>query len=652
MRTPRLRTRLAALFAVMIAVPLALTPATASAEASDVTVTYVETSRWESGYGGQLTIDNAAGTALTDWTVEFTLPQGSAITSLWNARHSESGGTHTVTAPSWGAPVPAGGSYTVGWNGTHSGGDTAPENCLVNGNPCSGEPGEKDEEAPTAPGGPAVTGVTANTVSLSWEAAEDNVAVAGYEVLSAGEVVRAVGADTLDATVSGLVPETGYTFTVRAYDTSNNRGPESEAVTATTEKDDGGPTDPPGDRRVAYFTQWGIYDRGYLVNDMETSGTAEKLTHVNYAFGNVNAGGECFMANQLGQGDAWADYGRSFSADQSVDGVGDTWSQDLRGNFNQLRKLKEQHPDLKVNISLGGWTWSEHFSDAALTPESRERVVSSCIDLYLKGNLPAFDGAGGPGSANGVFDGIDLDWEWPGSEGHEHNTVRPEDKENFTALVQEFRDQLDALETDTGREFELTAFLPADPEKIELGFEMDRLMPNFDFVTVQGYDYHGAWEDTTNHQSNLVEHPQDPGPDVFSTETTVQAYLDRGVDPADMVLGLPFYSRGWTGVPAGPDGDGLFQNATGPAPGSYEAGIEDWKVVKDLPGFELHRDDASGTAWLYDGTTFWTYDDEIALAQKTGWAVDAGLGGVMIWSIDGDDANGSLMTAVDTALGG
>src|SRR5690606_21809813 len=167
-------------------------PATASAEASDVTVTYVETSRWESGYGGQLTIDNAAGTALTDWTVEFTLPQGSAITSLWNARHSESGGTHTVTAPSWGAPVPAGGSYTVGWNGTHSGGDTAPENCLVNGNPCSGEPGEKDEEAPTAPGGPAVTGVTANTVSLSWEAAEDNVAVAGYEVLSAGEVVRAV----------------------------------------------------------------------------------------------------------------------------------------------------------------------------------------------------------------------------------------------------------------------------------------------------------------------------------------------------------------------------------------------------------------------------------------------------------------------------
>ncbi|WP_017580890.1 glycoside hydrolase family 18 chitinase [Nocardiopsis valliformis] len=651
MRTPRIRNPLAALFAALLVIPLALFTTPASADTSDVTVTYVESGRWNTGYGGQLTIDNASGAPLSDWTVRFTLPQGSTITSLWNASHSVSGGIHTITPPSWGAAVPAGGSYSIGWNGAHTGGETIPQDCTVNGNPCSGEPGDPDEEPPTAPDGLTVTGVTASAVSLSWGAATDNVAVAGYEVISDDEVVRAVGAETLSATVSGLAAETEYTFTVRAYDTSNNRGPESEPVTVTTEESNGGgPIDPNEDLRVAYFTQWGIYDRGYLVNNLETSDTAEKLTHINYAFGNVNAGGECFMANQLGQGDAWADYGRSFNAAQSVDGVGDVWSQDLRGNFNQLRKLKELHPDLKVNISLGGWTWSQHFSDAALTPESRERMVSSCIDLYLKGNLPTFDGAGGPGSAKGVFDGIDLDWEWPASSGHEHNVVRPEDKENFTALVQEFRDQLDDLEADTGRDFELTAFLPADPEKIELGFEMDQLMPNFDFVTIQGYDYHGAWEDTTNHQSNLLEHPDDPGPNVFATDTTIQAYLDRGVDPADMVLGLPFYSRGWTGVPAGPNGDGLFQDGTGPAPGSYEPGIEDWKVVKNLPGFELHRDNDLGTAWLYDGTTFWTYDDEIALTQKTDWAVDNGLGGVMIWSIDGDDADGSLMAAVDAAL--
>ncbi|WP_017606395.1 glycosyl hydrolase family 18 protein [Nocardiopsis alkaliphila] len=653
MRALSLRRRFAVLAATVLALPFASAVAPAAADTFDITVTYVETSRWDSGYGGQLTIENESGTALSDWNVEFTLPAGTTITSLWNAAHSTSAGVHVLTPPSWGGAVPAGGSYSVGWNGTHTGGETLPENCLVNGSHCSGEPGEIDQEPPTAPSGLTVTATTATTVSLSWEAATDNVAVAGYEVLSAGEPVRAVGPDTLSATVSGLAPQTSHAFTVRAYDTSGNRGPESEPVEATTDEggDDGGPADPPEDLRVAYFTQWGIYDRGYLVNNLQTSNTADKLTHINYSFGNVNAGGECFMANQLGQGDAWADYGRSFNDAQSVDGVGDVWSQDLRGNFNQLRKLKEIHPDLKVNISLGGWTWSEHFSDAALTPQSRERMVGSCIDLYLRGNLPIFDGAGGPGSAYGVFDGIDLDWEWPGSEGHEHNTVRPEDKENFTALVKEFRDQLDDLEAETGRDFELTAFLPADPEKIELGFEMDELMNDFDFVTIQGYDYHGAWEDLTNHQSNLVEHPDDPGPNVFSTQTTIQAYLDRGVDPAEMVLGLPFYSRGWTGVEPGPNGDGLFQTSTGPAPGSYEAGIEDWKVVKDLSGFDLYRDDESGTAWLYDGNTFWTYDDEIALTQKTTWAVENGLGGVMIWSIDGDDADGSLMAAVDAALG-
>jgi chitinase len=645
-RAARLRTRLAALAAAVLIIPVGLAAAPAAADTAGITVTYVETGRWDSGYGGQLTIDNGSNAALDDWTITFSLPEGTTITSLWNAAHSTSGGTHTLTAPSWGARVPAGGTYSIGWNGAHRGGGTAPVDCSLNGGSCSGEPGTPDTEAPGAPSAPAVTGTTSTTVSLEWGAATDDVAVAGYEVLSGGEVVRAVNGTS--ATVSGLEAATEYTFTVRAYDTSGNRGAESPPVTATT--DEAGPGSPVDERRVAYFTQWGIYDRGYLVRNLETSGTAEKLTHINYAFGNINANGECFMANQAGEGDAWADYGRSFTAGQSVDGVGDTWDQDLRGNFNQLRELKELYPDLKVNLSLGGWTWSRNFSDAALTAESRERMVSSCIDQYLRGNLPLFDGAGGPGAAAGVFDGIDLDWEWPASEGHEHNTVRPEDRENFTALVREFREQLDALEAETGRPYELTSFMPADPEKIDLGYELDALMGDFDFITVQGYDYHGGWEDTTNHQSNLVETPGDPGPDVYSTETTIQAYLDHGVRAEDMVLGVPFYSRGWTGVPAGPDGNGLFQTGTGPAPGSYEAGIEDWKVIKGLSGFDLYRDDASGTAWLYDGTTFWTYDDETSMTQKTDWAQANGLGGVMIWSIDGDDAAGSLMTAIDGAL--
>ncbi len=102
-----------------------------------------------------------------------------------------------------------------------------------------------------------------------------------------------------------------------------------------------------GDKAVGYFTNWGVYDRDYHVKNIETSGSAGKLTHINYAFGNVT-GGKCVI------GDSYADYEKAYTADQSVDGVADTWDQPLRGSFNQLRKLKALHPGLKVIRSFGG----------------------------------------------------------------------------------------------------------------------------------------------------------------------------------------------------------------------------------------------------------------------------------------------------------
>ena len=140
--------------------------------------------------------------------------------------------------------------------------------------------------------------------------------------------------------------------------------------------------------KVGYFTQWGIYQRSFLVKNLHTSGMAAKLTHVNYAFANVGADGRCFEANQAGVGDAWADYQKRFKTNEAVDGVADVLSQPLAGNFNQLRKLKTMHPNLKVQLSIGGWSWSKYFSDAALTPASRQTFVASCIDLFIKGNLP------------------------------------------------------------------------------------------------------------------------------------------------------------------------------------------------------------------------------------------------------------------------
>ncbi|MFF3209320.1 glycoside hydrolase family 18 protein [Streptomyces sp. NPDC002886] len=402
-------------------------------------------------------------------------------------------------------------------------------------------------------------------------------------------------------------------------------------------------------KKVGYFTQWGVYGRDFQVQDLEKNGSASKLTHINYAFGNISAEGKCFTGNIPGEADAWADYVRPLDAENSVDGVADDWVQPLAGNFNQLRELKAKHPGLKVLLSLGGWSWSTHFSDAALTPASRKALVSSCIDLYIKGNLPQDGTRGGAGSAAGIFDGFDIDWEWPGSSGDTDTTYRPEDKKNFTALVSEFRTQLDDYARSQKRKakYELSAFVPTAPAKIDAGFDVRRIMRDLDFVTLQGYDFHVSGEATTAQQSALYARND------FSVDGTVDAWERRGAPAHKLVMGMPFYGQGWTGVSGG--GDGMGQPATGPAPAAWANGYADYKELKQLAAsgtYKLHRDRRNGSAWLFDGSTLWTYDDPTVLRTKTRYIREEGLGGAMFWSLDADTADGELMTAVDEGLRG
>ncbi len=403
---------------------------------------------------------------------------------------------------------------------------------------------------------------------------------------------------------------------------------------------------------VGYFIQWGIYGRGYFVKDVATSGSAAKLTAINYAFVNVApaAAGDPGVVCKLG--DEWADYQRPWTAAESVDGQEVTWPRPILGNFQQLQALKALYPNVKVLASLGGWTWSKYFSDAALTSASRERFVSSCIDLLIKGNIPSpgWGGMGGPGAAAGIFDGIDLDWEWPGSDGNVGNIIRPEDKRNFTRLAREFRSQLDDYGEQTGADYLLTAFLPAAPAKIDAGFEVDEIFESLDFGTVQGYDLHGAWETTTNHQSNLFTSRRDPASPRFSVDATVNAYLRRGAPRRDLVAGVPFYSRGWSSV--GSAGNGLYQAASGPAPGVWEAGVNDYDVVKGFAGSGYTRfwDKRAGAAWLFDGATFWTLDDPAVMTKKADYVRRNRLGGLMFWELSGDTPDGELIGAIADGL--
>src|SRR5213080_1286767 len=326
-----------------------------------------------------------------------------------------------------------------------------------------------------------------------------------------------------------------------------------------------------GGVKFAYFTQWGIYVNAFYPKTMDVSGDASKIDFIQYAFENISPTTHtCFEATSAasqdesnpnagdGAGDQFADYEKSYGADISVDGVGDVFSQPLAGNFNQLKKLKVKYPNLKVLVSLGGWTYSKYFSDVAATDASRKKFVASCIDTWIKGNIAPYGGAGGPGTAAGIFDGIDIDWEWPGSpDGHPGNHWSPNDKNNLTALLAEFRAQLDAYGATTGKRYQLHAFTPADPAKVAAGWDLSRVFTYLDVANVQGYDFHGSgsdnsWEpNRTGHQANLLADPADPYPFHFTVESAIKLYTDAGVNPRKLTIGLPFYGRGWQAVADG-----------------------------------------------------------------------------------------------------
>lgn len=394
---------------------------------------------------------------------------------------------------------------------------------------------------------------------------------------------------------------------------------------------------------VGYFIEWGIYGRNYLVKDIVSSGSADKLTVINYAFANAAPDESGQVVCKLF--DEWADYQKPWAAEQSVNGQEVTWPNPILGNFQQLKALKEMVPDLKVLISVGGWTGSKWFSDAALTAESRRAFVKSCLDLFIQGNLPdpGWGGMGGPGAAAGVFDGIDIDWEYPAYPGNPGNIYRPDDTENFTALLAEFRQQLDEIDP----RLLLTVAFPAGEARTKI--QLDQVHSYLDFINVMTYDFHGTWDGQTGLQANLylpAGRPED-----ISVDSVMTYYLAQGVPANKLVMGMPFYGRGWTGVTN--EQRGLFQPATGPAPGTWEAGVEDYKVLSTrLAAGETTRywDKLSKAAWLFDGTDFWTYDDPQTICYKAAYIRHLGLRGMMFWELSGDTAGGELVSSIDEGL--
>ena len=300
------------------------------------------------------------------------------------------------------------------------------------------------------------------------------------------------------------------------------------------------------------------------------------------------------------------------------------------GNFFELGRLKARNPNLKLAISIGGWTDSGKFSDAALTDASRRLFTESAIDLFIR-------------QRPGLFDGIDIDWEFPVEGGLEGNVERPADKENFLSCSASCAGARCAGAIDH-RHYELTIAASARPQEIA-NVEIARIEPLLDFINVMTYDYHSG-PGRTNFNAPLYAARGDPTPGL-NVDVTMRAFLDAQVPASKLLVGIPFYGHGYGGVPN--VNGGLFQPGTG-RPSGWREHDGDWNVLAQTrlkdSHYVRHWESAARVPWLYDSTsgTWVSYDDPQSVGEKVRYVREHGLGGVVIWELGGDD--GSLMRAI------
>ena len=407
-----------------------------------------------------------------------------------------------------------------------------------------------------------------------------------------------------------------------------------------------------------WFEEWSIYYAGYNIANLQQNHVADDLTHLIYAFANVTASSTNPSSDTCAIADTWADYSTPYLP--SVSGA--PYTAPLYGNFGAIQQLKQLHPNLKVVLSIGGASApnTAAFVTAASTAAGRTALVSSCINMFVKGNIA-------PGvSAPGLFDGFNIDWEFPTAT----------DTTNFTALLAEFRSQLNALSQTTHKQYSMSFDGPAGSQNY-VNIDLRAAAAQVDFITVDGYNYAGSWETQTNHASPLLDDHQDPnyGQDLDINDT-VTAYLKAGVPPSKYTMGVPLYGAGWSG--ASSVNHGLYQDTTGPSavlltngtgpctdlsgntPGCdilLTPGLATYTTLSTLTGngYSSHFDAQRIAISLYNPTTqtFYTYDSPVTALLKMVYInhrVPGGLGGAYVWALKDDDANGTMVKTMAIGL--
>lgn len=398
-------------------------------------------------------------------------------------------------------------------------------------------------------------------------------------------------------------------------------------------------------RNVMYYGDWSIW--GGQGNFYPKGIPADQLTHLNFAFLDFDKDGNL----------VFTDKDAATGAPVGMDGV--QWGAANAGILSAMQELRAKNPNLRMGVSLGGWSKSGDFSTVSANALTRKVFVENVMKFIKYTNM----------------DFVDLDWEYPGEKrdgdlvDNKNDEGTPNasdaDKDNYILLLQDLRDALDKQGKELNKTYELTVALPAPKAKLDKGIDIKKLFQIVDFANIMTYDMRGAWDETSGHQTGLYTNPNDPLKDAgLSVDAAVSYLLANGAPSDKIVIGAAFYTRGWEKVSAGPDANlpGLFGEAevcakdadqTASRGANNEAPLKDgeggrrggvWsyrslsKLKSSYPGLKEYWDDTAKAPYMYDASTgvFFTYDNQRSIKEKAAYVKANKLGGMISWMASQD----------------
>ncbi|MFV0393034.1 MAG: glycosyl hydrolase family 18 protein [Coprobacillaceae bacterium] len=415
-------------------------------------------------------------------------------------------------------------------------------------------------------------------------------------------------------------------------------------------------------RFIMYYGDWSLEDsQGNFTPDQMP---ADYYTHLNYAFIDFDENGDLVLTDEQA----------ALAAEAGIPNA--TNGSATSGLFTAFQRLKQNNPNLKIGISLGGWTKSGDFSLVCADDTKRTNLVSQVLHFIEYTDM----------------DFVDVDWEYPGNvrqpdlidnDGDEGTpNASPADRQNFIRLLQDLRTGLDNQGSNLDKTYELSVALSANPNVIAEGTDIPAVFGLVDFANIMTYDMNGAWNGYSAHHTNLYSNPNDPASRDISINDSVQYYLSEGASADQIVIGAAYYTRGWEKITAGTEADpaqpGLFgtaeaaegtweRGALNEVPlvagdGGWRAGIWSYRNIDRLKaeyGVEEYWDDVAKAPYLYNPTTgsFFTYDNVQSVTEKANYVNQNDLGGIIVWmaSQDAPDETGKrneLSTAIYTNLFG